>query len=275
LIGSLAPTPPADQFLDELFGHPRTLAGFDFPIGLPQAYLQNTKLDFLQLLSSPSSAEAQRFFTPAETLFDVSPTQPFYKTHPPGGQHRDLYQRLGCASFDELLRECDKATENRLRAESIFWTIGAKQVGKAARCGWQEILIPARRRGARLWPFDGRLASLDRNAPIIAETYPAEACRHVGIQGPVGKRSQSGRTAAGRILREWASRHCVRFDTHIAQRVRDGFGPGGDGEDAFDALVGLCGMIEVVGGRRAEMLANRMVLRKREGWILEQTDLPP
>jgi hypothetical protein len=275
VIDSLAPTPPSGQFLDDLLKQgTRTLAGFDFPIGLPRAYLENTGLDLLDLLSDPCSAHAQRFFTPAETLFDVSPTQPFYRRHPAAGRHRDLYKRLGCVSFDELLRECDKATENRLRAESIFWTVGAKQVGKAALCGWRDILIPARRRGARLWPFDGLLASLGSNALTIAEAYPAEAYRHVGIQGPVRKRSQQGRMAGGHILLEWASRHRVRFDPDIEQRVRGGFSPGGDGEDAFDALAGLCGMIEVVDGRRAEMADGRMVSGQREGWILGQTDTP-
>lgn len=275
VIGSLAPTPPSDLFLEDLFKQEmRTLAGFDFPIGLPRGYMENTGLDFLGLLSSPCSAEAQRFFTPAETLFDISPAQPFYRTHPRCGRHRDLYERVGGASFEDLLRECDKATENRLRAESVFWTVGAKQVGKAALCGWQEILIPARRRGARLWPFDGLLASLDSDTLTIAEAYPAEAYRHVGIRRPVRKRSQQGRIAGGHILLEWASRHRVRFDADIEQRVRDGLGLGGDGEDAFDALAGLCGMIEVVDGRRAEIADGRIVSGQREGWILGQTDTP-
>lgn len=275
LIESLAPTPPSGQFLDDCFKQgTRTLAGFDFPIGLPKAYTETTGLDFLDLLSNPCSARAHRFFAPAETLFEISPAQPFYRTHPAGGRHRDLYERLGCASFDELLRECDKATESRLRAESIFWTVGAKQVGKAALCGWREILIPARRRGARLWPFDGPLAALDSDTLTIAEAYPAEASRHVGIKGAIGKRSQQGRRAGGHILHEWASRHRVRFDPEIEQRMRNGFGARGDGEDAFDALAGLCGMIEVVDGRRAEMPADSIASGKTEGWILGQTDRP-
>ncbi|WP_024509626.1 DUF429 domain-containing protein [Bradyrhizobium sp. ARR65] len=275
LIEHLAPTPSPDLFVDDLLKQGRrTLAGFDFPIGLPSAYLERTGLNFLDLISEPCSMHARRFFTPAETLFDISPTQPFYRTHPAGGRHTDLCERLGCASFDELLRQCDKATENRLRAEAIFWTVGAKQVGKAALCGWREILIPVRRRGGRLWPFDGLLAELDTGGLTIAEAYPAEAYRHIGVRGLVGKRSQQGRMAAGRILLEWASRHRVRFDPDIARRVCDGFGAGGDGEDAFDALAGLCGMIEVVAGRRAEMADDRIVPAQREGWILGQTDLP-
>ncbi len=275
LIEHLTPTPPSEQLLDDLFKpRMRTLAGFDFPIGLPLAYLERTGLDFVALLCNPCSAEARHFFTPAEALLDISPAQPFYRTHPAGGRHRDLYERLECASFEDLLRECDKATGSRLRAESIFWTVGAKQVGKAALCGWQEILIPARRRGARLWPFDGMLEALDSNALTIAEAYPAEACRHVGIRGPARKRSQQGRIAAGHILLEWASRHRVLFSSEIEQRVSDGFGARGDGEDTFDALAGLCGMIEVVDGRRAEMPADSTISRMREGWILGQIDLP-
>ncbi len=148
-------------FLDYLFNGPEhTLAGFDFPIGLPSFYATKAGFDFRDLISNPSSHRLQRLLTPVETLFDVSIDQPFYRKHPKGGRHPDLFNRLGCQSIEDLLRECDKKTNNRLRAEAIFWTVGAKQVGKAALSGWREILIPALVRGASLWPFDGPLSLL-------------------------------------------------------------------------------------------------------------------
>jgi hypothetical protein len=54
----------------------------------------------------------------------------------------------------------------------------------------------------------------------------------------------------------------------------NGFGAGGEGEDPFDAIAGLCGMIEVADGRRAEAPDLAANVRRREGWILGQIDLP-
>src|SRR5262249_6918040 len=151
LINRVAPTSEPAGFLDDLFDRSRrTLAGFDFPIGLPVPFLDKAGLQFRELLANPLSERTKRFLTPLETLFDISPDQPFYRTHPKGARHCHLFQRLGCAQIEDLLRECDKRTERRNRAESIFWTVGARQVGKAALTGWQDILIPALARKARL-----------------------------------------------------------------------------------------------------------------------------
>jgi hypothetical protein len=274
LVHRLGRTGEPARFLDDLFDRSRrTLAGFDFPIGLPALCLDRAGLEFHQLLLSPLTRRARRFLTPVETLFDVSPAQPFYRKHPKGGRHADLWQRLGCTAFDDLLRDCDRKTERRNRAESIFWTVGARQVGKAALAGWQDVLIPALKRNARLWPFDGPLASLDSNTLTVAETYPAEAYHQIGLRRPVGKRSQQGRRFACHGMLEWASRHRVSFAAEIKQSMLNGFGAGGEGEDPFDALVGLCGMIEVVDGRRAEAPDLTALSRNREGWIFGQIDL--
>jgi hypothetical protein len=273
-IASLAQTPSPAEFLDLLFARPNTLAGFDFPIGLPSISLDRLGVGFCDLLAMPATYGAQRFFTPAETLFDVSPAQPFYGRHPPGGRQADLLQRLECAGFDDLLRACERATASRSRAESVFWTVGAKQVGKAALSGWRDVLIPARGRGARLWPFDGRLSSLACHALTLAETYPAEAYRHLGMNRTVKKRTQAGRQAAGAVMLGWASRHDVSIAAAIRQLIHSGFGEREDGEDAFDAITGLCGMIEVADGRRAEAPDALWSSPPREGWILGQTDMP-
>jgi hypothetical protein len=53
----------------------------------------------------------------------------------------------------------------------ISRTLGGNQGGKAAISGWEEVIAPARRRGARVWPFDGRLAELAMvGVPVLAET---------------------------------------------------------------------------------------------------------
>jgi hypothetical protein len=272
-VACLRQTP--SNLVDHLFdfsGH--TLAGFDFPIGLPLFYATSAKLDFRELISDPSSARSQRFLTPVETLFDVSIDQPFYRKHPKGGGHLVLCQRLGCQTIYDLLRECDKKTKVRSRAEAIFWTVGAKQVGKAALAGWHEVLIAAIAQGASLWPFDGPLSSLVSNRLTIAETYPAEAYQHIGMAKTIRKRSQAGRKAAGAIMIEWSAMHDVTFAPTIKAKILSGFGEGKDGEDPFDAVAGLCGMIEVADGRRAEAPHPAKFNKREEGWILGQVDCP-
>ncbi len=53
--------------------------------------------------------------------------------------------------------------------------------------------------------------------------------------------------------------------------LTDGFGPSGNGEDQFDAALGLLGMIEVVEGRRAAAPTS-IELNDCEGWILGQAE---
>jgi hypothetical protein len=248
-----------------------TLAGFDFPIGLPLVALDRLGAGFRAFVSS---SHAQRFIEPTETLFGISPAQPFYRKHPPGARHADLLCALECAAFDELLRECERPTPCRSRAESIFWTVGAKQVGKAALAGWREVVIPALQRGAGLWPFDGPLCSLHANPLTIAETYPAEVYQHIGMRRTTAKRTQAGRKEGCAAIFAWANLNRIDVSTDIEQAMRDGFGVRADGEDPFDALAGLCGMIEVADGRRAEAPAMPPLSFPREGWILGQTDLP-
>jgi hypothetical protein len=140
--------------------------------------------------------------------------------------------------------------------------------------GWREVLIPALQRGAGLWPFDGTLSSLQANALTIAETYPAEVYQHIGMRRTVSKRTQARRKEGCAAVLAWANGHRIRFAPDIEQVMHDGFGAREDGEDPFDALAGLCGMIEVVDGRRAEAPVTPALSFPREGWILGQIDLP-
>jgi hypothetical protein len=184
-----------------------------------------------------------------------------------------LLQGLGIDTVEALRRQCEHRTPTRPAACPLFWTLGANQVGKAAISGWQEVILPARRRGARLWPFDGRLAELARSGvPVLAETYPAEAYRHVGVVFPkhTSKRRQEDRRTTMANLLEWARRRAVTFSAELSTQVKDGFDARSDGEDKFDALIGLLGMIEVADGRRQEGPADRSNGAVWEGWILGQ-----
>jgi len=48
----------------------------------------------------------------------------------------------------------------------------------------------------------------------------------------------------------------------------NGYGSGKDGEDRFDAVMGLLKMIEVVEKRRPERTEEATGTADREGWIL-------
>jgi hypothetical protein len=166
-------------FVDGLFTAPGpVLAGFDFPIGVPAFYWRLTALEnFPTALNVFGRDKWAEFFIVAETPEQVSPTRPFYPRAPTHGSRRDhLVHGLGVESFDALRRKCEHCTPTRRAACPLFWTLGGNQVGKAAISGWQEVIAPSRRLGAKLWPFDGSLGELGKAARlVIAETYPAEA----------------------------------------------------------------------------------------------------
>jgi len=58
----------------------------------------------------------------------------------------------------------------------------------------------------------------------------------------------------------------------LRAELRQGFGASADGEDRFDAVVGLFGMLNVVLGRRPPGDATDDTSSKIEGWILGQVD---
>ncbi len=274
-----APRPVGDcaAFVETMFAdRHRVLAGFDFPIGLPAAYGRMTGLpDFPAVLGALARGDWPDFFTVAERPEQIAVTRPFYpRVSSAAARQRALLDALGLEHIDALRRRCELATPVRRAACPLFWTLGSNQVGKAAIAGWREVLLPARRRGARLWPFDGSLAELGRTGPVLAETYPGEAYGHVGVAftARMSKRNQDDRRAAMRDLAAWADRHGVVFQAELAAQVADGFGPSERAEDPFDALIGVLGMIEVLDGRRPAGPATGAVPERWEGWIMGQLD---
>lgn len=251
-----------------------TLAGFDFPIGVPAVYGAITGLtNFVEALDVFGTGVWTSFYDVADVPEEISLHRPFY---PRGSsstvRQAHLINGLGVESIDQLRRRCDRATVLRRAACPIFWTLGGSQVGKAAISGWKEIIGPGRAGGASLWPFDGCLSTLAAAGRLVlAETYPAEAYGHVGASFAAGasKRRQADRKKAVHHLDVWATRHGVSFSPELAALIADGFGPKSDGEDAFDAIIGLLGMIEVADGRRAEGPLDHRNLQW-EGWILGQ-----
>jgi hypothetical protein len=181
---------------------------------------------------------------------------------------------LGLDSIDDLRRECEKKQPGRRAACPLFWTLGANQVGKGAIVGWRDVLAPALNSGRDilLWPFDGHFEDLLVTGKIaIVETYPAE-CYGWFLPGPLrGKGKLEARRAVGSHLRKWALSFDLILEPTLLGMIEKGFP---EGDDAFDAVVGLFGMIEVVTGMRQPGEPSGDRIRKLEGWIFGQVAAP-
>ncbi len=106
---------------------------------------------------------------------------------------------------------------------------------------------------------------------MLAETYPAEAYGHVGLKFSTSesKRRQNDRAKVAADVVSWTLSNKIALSPELSSLIGEGFGPRADGEDAFDAVMGLFGMIAVVEGRRLEGPSQRS---KWEGWILGQSE---
>jgi hypothetical protein len=185
---------------------------------------------------------------------------------------------LGWGGAAGLSRACDRATAERPAGAPLFWTLGANQSGKAAIAAWRDMLLPALAlggSGVRLWPFEGPFLSLLAPGVVaIAETYPAEALRHLGIRLRGSKRRQSDRAAVAEVLLAAMARLGVVPAEALVDAVRDGFGADPAGEDRFDCLLGVLCVINVLAGHRPDTAPDDPWLTSWEGWVLGQTALP-
>lgn len=248
------------------------LLGVDFPLGVPAIYAKKTGVeDFAVLLPRLGRGIWEAFFEPAEHPGQIDLHRPFFPARPGGARRARLVEGLGLNGFHELYRDCDRATAGRPAGAPLFWTMGARQVGKAAIVGWRDLLGPAMRGGAplRLWPFHGSLADLlEPGVVVVGESYPAEACLHLGFAPPGqgwSKSTVEGRKRVAPAFEAWAARTQVRLDPALRRELRAGF-PSGD--DGLDAVLGLGSLLEVVRGRRGEGYPAEERLRRIEGWIL-------
>lgn len=144
----------------------------------------------------------------------------------------------------------------------------ANQVGKAAIIGWRDVFAPALRGESpvSLWPFDGPLPSvLVPGSIVVAETYPSE-CYGWFSKEPVGsKRKTDNRKKFGISLLGWSESRHVTLTNCLTEDIQGGFP---QGNDAFDAVVGLFGMLQVCLGQRGSGEPDEPVIREIEGWIL-------
>ena len=149
-------------------------------------------------------------------------------------------------------------------------------MGRAAIIGWRDVLAPAVRTfGPRLrvWPFSGPFASYTDADCIIVETYPADACLQIGLSAPGrgwSKRRQDDRAIqAGQILLA-AQQASVALSGELGHAISNGFGSKADGEDAFDAVVGLIAMARELSRQDPGNAPLDRDVQDREGWIFGQ-----
>jgi hypothetical protein len=240
------------------------------PIGIPARYaallgVTNFK-SFLVQLGGGDSAD---FYRISVRSSEVSKYRPFYPFRPGGTKQIHLWSGLGLTCIDDLRRKCELASGGRRAACSLFWTLGANQVGRAAIIGWRDVLVPASSnpKPVLLWPFDGSLADLLKpGKTVIVETYPAEYYGWFFQGGLKGKKGDAKvRGKAGGALLDWAGETKVKLDSDLTHTIENGF----PNDDAFDATIGLFGMLDVILKRGAAEPDGEKV-RKLEGWIFGQ-----
>lgn len=257
-------------------GGGRVLLGLDVPLGVPEAWGHRTGIaSFRELLAvlQQDETRAASFFTPASRPEEITPWRPFYPARPGGARQRHLLDALGVSSMEALLRQCDRATDHRPAAGALFWTLGPKQPGKAAISAWRDVLLPALgdgKDGIGLWPFDGALAQLTACRVVVVEAYPADLGLQLGVPSPGrgwSKRRQADRRRIGATLARWSGQHGVALDDVLAAELADGFGEAATGEDRFDAVVGMLGMLAHLSSVRAGGGAVASAGGALEGWM--------
>ncbi len=201
--------------------------GLDLPLGVPREYAAHCpEPDFPAFLRA-RLGDAD-FFRVNETLASISRDRPFYPARGLKGMTRLSHARaLGMESAAGLSRLCDRATAERPAGAPVFWTLGANQSGKAAISAWRDWLAPALLAEApyALWPFEGGLhALLAPGRAVLAEVYPAEALRQLGLRMGGSKRDAMTRRALAPALLAACGDAGALPDAALAAAIADGFG---------------------------------------------------
>ncbi len=246
--------------------------GFDFPIGLPRAYAEQTGLrDLRTALGTFGTGAWRNWFEVCDSPEEISIERPFYPNRPGGRKRQQLTDALNL-TYEEMLRRCEQRTDTRAAACCLFWTLGGNQVGKGAISGWREVIAP-NLDIAGLWPFDGGLHELLASRQfVLAETYPGDVYAQINLPPKSGwsKTKADGRASNAPALLHWIERSPVKVRAGLEEMIRAGFSPRSIGEDQFDAFVGLLGMLDVVEGKLSAGAPLDPDIIRWEGWILGQ-----
>jgi hypothetical protein len=273
-VGEVSGLLPA--LMAEAAGAPVAL-GLDLPLGVPREWAAaRPEPDFPAFLRG--LAEDPGFFAVAATLEEASAARPFYPARGVKGMTRAAHAAaIGLASATALSRACDRANAWRPAGAPVFWTLGANQSGKAAIAAWRDWIVPALAAGAPidLWPFAGGLhALLSPGRAVLAEVYPAEALRQLGLRLKGSKRDGAARRALGPALLDAMARLGVAPEPTLARGAAEGFGGDAAGEDRLDCVLGLLCLVQVIDGARADHVPEDPWVRRWEGWVLGQAGDP-
>jgi hypothetical protein len=279
VLGEPQPTGPIGELRHRLAAAAdgrAVVLGIDCPIGLPGSYAAQLRghAGFPAFLRS-LRADAP-FFKVAACIEDVSLARPFFPQPIVSGPGHKLAlaKALNLRGAADLWRQVDLQTQFRPAAGQLFWTLGPNQCGKAALAAWRDLLLPAMADSrVKLWPFDGALKDIAIPGRIvIAETYPTESLRQIGLNLKGSKRSQTSRRDLAAGFYETMSRLKIQPSGALSCAIKNGFGPQQSGEDPFDSFIGALGIINVLNGNRSEAPAGPR--DPWEGWVLGQTDQP-
>ena len=264
------------------------LVGFDFPLGLPEAYAGLAGIpffpEFLKKLTNAANGSGEsrwsHFHEVCEAETEITQERPFYPARPGGARRDAIHEALGLAHRNLLYRECELRHEARTSACSLFWTLGGNQVGKSALLGWREVIGPElnkRQESTRLWPFHGELKALLQPGVMVAtETYPTEYHKRIFGQALRGKRYAMKRREIAPAWLETAH-HCgIRIDRKLRRQILSGFTESNledverrdENDDAMDATIGLFGMLASLQDYGSWMEPSDEKIRRIEGWIL-------
>jgi hypothetical protein len=255
--------------------------GLDLPLGVPRDWAaRRDERGFPEFLAGRAADPG--FFEVSMTLATVSPERPFYPRLGVKGMTRAAHAAaLGMASAQGLSRLCDRATALRPAGAPVFWTLGANQSGKAAIAAWRDWLAPAlaaqggTNAPVAIWPYAGGLHGLLAKGRVaIAEVYPAEALRQLGLRIAGSKRRAADRAALAPALLDAMDRLRVEPDAALARAAAEGFGADAAGEDRLDCVLGLLNLVAVLDGARPDFIPDDPWVRRWEGWVLGQTELP-
>lgn len=237
------------------------LVGFDFPIGLPGTYAKRrfNGLGFREILKKLKADEDFAFFQPTDTPCLATPFGPESAKKGTAFGLATLAEKLGLQER-EILRECDW----RSKANSLFFTLGARQVGRAAADGWQKVIELALDE-VSLWPFDGPLADLlARPGVVMAEIYPALFFGSV-VKG-AGKEKGEPRTRVFRDLLEKA--RADGLDIALTPSAQEWVEAGFASSDDFDPMLSVVGMLRHLRTESSLEPPDVPQVREVEGWIL-------
>jgi hypothetical protein len=251
------PVGASEAFLQRICKHlpegGTALVGFDFPIGLPGEYANQRfeEKGFREILEGLG----EEFFIPTNT---PCPERPFG----PQSSGPGVFGPAGLGKIleVELLRRCDRESN----ANPLFFTLGARQVGRAAADGWQKVIRPALNE-VSLWPFDGALPDLlARPGVVLAEIYPALFFGKV--KKGEGKEAEEARRRVFRELLENARGDGVEIvlTPSAEEWVEAGFAS----SDDFDPMLSVVGMLRALATRPSLEPPGEPAVRRVEGWIL-------